>query len=289
MEKETKEEFIISTDNDLKPVVYVVSDSVGDTAELVAHAAACQFDQDALEIRRVSYVNDPTEVVEIVEEASNFHSLISYTLVLPGLRERLVTEATKRGILTLDIMTPMLDAISALTHLRPKLEPGLVRKTDEEYFRKVDAIEFAVKCDDGKDVRGITRADLVIIGVSRSSKTPLCMYLAHKRIKAANFSLVPEVSPPEEIFRLPYHKLIGLRINPQQLVEIRRERLKTLGITSNADYISLERINKELEYAEDVMKRIGCAVIDVTNKAVEETASKVLEIYFKGRKEQQLK
>jgi len=257
---------------------------VGDTAELVARAAASQFNQDAVEIRLVPYVNDPNEIPEIVEEAGAFNSLIAYTLVLPELRDVLVREAAKRGIPTLDIMTPMINAISAIINCPPKLEPGLVRKTDEKYYRKVEAIEFAVKCDDGKDARGITRADLVVIGVSRTSKTPLCMYLAHKRIMAANVPLVPEVSPPEEIFRLPPHKLIGLSIQPQQLNEIRRERLRTLGLTSNADYVSMERIHKELEYAEDIMKKTGCPVIDVTNKAVEETASKVLEIYFKGER-----
>ncbi|OPY57759.1 MAG: putative pyruvate, phosphate dikinase regulatory protein [Pelotomaculum sp. PtaU1.Bin035] len=284
LEKEAKEELIISAENDLKPVIYIISDSVGDTAELVARAAVSQFNYDTLEIRRVPYVNDPNEITEIVEEAGTFNSLIAYTLVLPELREVLVREAVKRGIPTLDIMTPMIDAISAVIHCQPKLEPGLVRKMDEEYFRKVEAIEFAVKCDDGKDARGITRADLVVIGVSRTSKTPLCMYLAHKRIMAANVPLVPEVSPPEEIFQLPAHKLIGLRIHPQQLNEIRRERLKTLGLASNADYVSMERIHKELEYAEDIMKRTGCPVIDVTNKAVEETASRVLEIYFRQEK-----
>ncbi|OPX87083.1 pyruvate, water dikinase regulatory protein [Pelotomaculum sp. PtaB.Bin117] len=249
---------------------------------MVVRAAASQFNQEAVEIRLAPYVNDPGEIPEIVEEACNFNSLIAYTLVIPGLREKLVIEAKKHGIPALDLMTPMIEAIASVIEQSPKWEPGLVRKTDEEYFRKVDAIEFAVKCDDGKDARGITMADLVIIGVSRTSKTPLCMYLAHKRIKAANLPLVPEVSPPEEIFRLPHHKLIGLRIHPQQLMEIRRERLKTLGITANAGYISMERINEELSYAEDIMNRTGCAVIDITNKAVEETANKVLEIYFKG-------
>lgn len=282
--KEIKGEFIISVENHIKPVIYIVSDSIGETAELVARAAASQFNHGGVDIRRVPYVNDPHEIPEIVEEASAFNSLIAYTLVLPELREILVHEAAKYGIPTVDIMTPMMEAVSAVVHRQPKLEPGLVRKMDDEYFRKVEAIEFAVKYDDGKDPRGITRADLVMIGVSRTSKTPLCMYLAHKRIKAANVPLVPEVAPPEEVFRLPSHKLIGLIIRPQHLNEIRRERLKTLGLTSNADYASMERIMKELEYAENIMKRAGCSIIDVTNKAVEETASRVLEIYYRGER-----
>lgn len=243
-----------------------------------------QFNHGGVEIRRVPYVNDPNDVVDILEEARGFNCIIAYTLVLPELREVLVREAAGFRIPVVDIMGPILDALSLITAAPPKLEPGLVRKLDEEYFRRVEAIEFAVKYDDGKDPRGIQRADIVILGVSRTSKTPLCMYLAHKRIKAANVPLVPEVPPPEEIFNLPPHKIVGLTIRPQQLNVIRQERLKTLGLTSHADYASLDRILRELEYAEGIMKRAGCSVIDVTNKAVEETASKVLEIYYRGEK-----
>lgn len=261
-----------------------MSDSIGETAELVVRAAASQFNQGGVDIRRVPYVSDPNEIPEIVEEAGAFRSVIAYTLVLPELREAITREAARYGIPTVDIMTPMIDALSKVVKRPPRLEPGLVRRMDEEYFRKVEAIEFAVKYDDGKDPRGIVRADVVVIGVSRTSKTPLCMYLAHKRIKAANVPLVPEVSPPDEIFSLPPHKLIGLKIHPQNLYEIRKERLKSLGLTSNADYASRERILKELEYAEKIMKKAGCTIIDVTNKAVEETASRVLEIYYRGEK-----
>jgi len=280
----TKEAVLISADVKPRPVVYIISDSIGETAELVVRAAASQFNGGNVEIRRVPYVNDTFEIPEIVEEASHFNSLIAYTLVLPELRETITAEAKKHNVLTVDIMSPMLDALTKLEGHQPKLEPGLVRKMDREYFRKVEAIEFAVKYDDGKDPRGILRADLVVIGVSRTSKTPLCMYLAHKSIKAANVPLVPEVAPPEEIFNLARHKVVGLTIRPSQLNEIRRERLKALGLTSNADYVSMERILKELEFAEKVMKKAGCSIIDVTNKAVEETASRVLEIYYKGRR-----
>ena len=265
-------------------VVYIISDSIGETAELVVRAAASQFDGDGVDIHRVPYVNDASEIPEIVEEAAGYNSIIAYTLVLPELKATLMEEANKHNIITVDIMGPVLEALTSLEGRPPRLEPGLVRKTDQEYFSKVEAIEFAVKYDDGKDPRGITRADLVVIGVSRTSKTPLCMYLAHRRIKAANVPLVPEVAPPEEIFQLPPHRLIGLTIRPSLLNEIRRERLKSLGLTSSADYASMERILKELEYAEGIMKKAGCSVIDVSNKAVEETASRVLEIYYRGQR-----
>jgi len=276
--------YITTGDKKMNRIVYIISDSIGETAELVVRAAASQFNSDGIEIQQVPFVNDASEIPEIVEEAARYNSIIAYTLVLPELRQALSREAAKHNIITVDIMGPMLEALTKLEGRPPKLEPGLMRKTDQEYFSKVEAIEFAVKYDDGKDPRGITRADLVVIGVSRTSKTPLCMYLAHRRIKAANVPLVPEVAPPEEIFQLPPHRLIGLTIRPSLLNEIRRERLKSLGLTSSADYASMERILKELEYAEGIMKKAGCSIIAVSNKAVEETASRVLEIYYRGQR-----
>lgn len=244
-----------------------------------------QFNLENAEVIRVPYVKSSRDIYDVLRETCSSNCIIVYTLVLPELRDILVAEADRCKVPVVDIMGPIMDAFSSITNRSPKHEPGLVRRLDEDYFRKVEAIEFAVKYDDGKDPRGITRADLVILGVSRTSKTPLCMYLAHKRIKAANVPMVPEVAPPEEVFQLPPNKVIGLTIRPQQLNIIRQERLRTLGLTSNADYASMERILRELEYAEGIMKRIGCTVIDVTNKAVEETASKVLEFYYRNNRQ----
>lgn len=270
--------------DDARPVIYIVSDSIGETAELVARAAASQFDHGRVEIRRVPYLTEPDDVREVVEEASGFPSMIVFTLVLPELREALLREAAARNIQAVDIMGPVMQALASISNSAPRLEPGLMRKVDEEYFRRVEAIEFAVKYDDGKDPRGILQADLVVLGVSRTGKTPLCMYLAHKRLKAANIPLVPEVAPPEEIFSLAPHRLIGLNIDARQLVGIRRERLKALGLPPDAGYAQSERVLKELDYARKVFQRAGASVIDVTNKAVEETAGKVLEIFYRGER-----
>ncbi len=227
-------------------------------------------------------MHDKAHLESVLQEAAGKESVVTYTLVIEDLRSFLETRARELGLKTVDILGPMISTLTEVTGHKPHMIPDLQHKLDEQYFRKVEAIEFAVKYDDGKDSRGILFADIVLIGVSRTSKTPLSMYLAHKQIKAANVPLVPEVAPPEELFRAPNCKIIGLTIRPQPLNIIRSERLKALGLTPNADYASLERIMLELEYAEGIMKRLGCPVIDVTNKAVEETASKVLEIYYKG-------
>jgi regulator of PEP synthase PpsR (kinase-PPPase family) len=261
-----------------KPIVYVLSDSIGETAEFVVKAVASQFNSGHVEIKRVPFVTDVEIIRDVIEEASQLKAMITYTLVLPELRKVIQEESKRRNLITVDVMGPMMDAFGAFLNIDPRLEPGLVRRLDEQYFRRVAAIEFAVKYDDGKDPRGLLQADVVLVGVSRTSKTPLSMYLAHKRLKVANLPLVPEVEAPEELYWVHPNKVIGLTINPRQLNEIRQERLKALGLHAQANYASMERILEELEYAEKIMRKVGCPIFDVSNKAVEEVANKILQI-----------
>ncbi|MBX5436524.1 MAG: kinase/pyrophosphorylase [Alicyclobacillaceae bacterium] len=259
------------------PVVYIVSDSVGETAEFVVRAAASQFDGGHCEIHRVAHVQDTSVIDETVESARLEGAFIAFTLVLPELREYLARKAADAGVCCVDIMGPMLDAFEAAVGRPPRRQAGLVHQLDEEYFRRVEAIEFAVKYDDGRDPRGLERADIVLVGVSRTSKTPLSMYLAHKRLRVANVPLVPEVAPPEELFQIAdRRKIIGLTIRPDKLNLIRQERLKSLGLTPDASYASHDRIVEELRYADEIMRRLNCFVIDVSDKAVEETAAIIL-------------
>lgn len=264
-----------------KEVVYVVSDSVGETAEFVVKAVATQFDVGHVEIRRNSYVEEMEDIEDVITLAKRSHSIIAYTLVIPVLKEYLDTRAKEEGIYAVDLLHPLMDAFRHKLNRVPNEKPGLMRKLDEDYYRRIEAIEFAVKYDDGRDPRGILRADIVLIGISRTSKTPLSMYLAHKRYKVANVPLVPEVPPSEELFKIPRGNCVGLIISPEKLNIIRKERLKSLGLASQAHYASFERILEELDYAEKIMKRVGCPIIDVSNKAVEETASLILDILKK--------
>lgn len=263
------------------PQVFIISDSIGETAEMVARAATSQFDSGKFEIRRIPNVCDTDTIDEVVRMAAESNSIVAYTLVVEDMKNYVAAKTAEMNVISVDILSPVMDAVEKATGLVPHREPGILRKVDEIYFRRVEAIEFAVRYDDGKDPRGILLADIVLVGVSRTSKTPLSMYLAHKRIKVANVPLVPEVAPPEELFKVERGKLIGLTINPEQLNVIRKERLKTLGLMSDASYANEERIEQELETANQLMKRLGCPIIDVTNKAVEETASKILEIYYR--------
>jgi hypothetical protein len=259
-----------------------LSDSLGETAEMVARATASQFNTGTFDIIRVPYINSIQQIEEIVQEAVKHSSVICHTMVSQHLREALLEQAKCYDIPTIDIMGPMIHAVQRVSGLTPKLKPGLVHKLDKDYFKRVEAIEFAVKYDDGKNPWGLLKADIVIIGVSRTSKTPLSMYLAHKKLKVANVPMVPEVAPPEQLFEVSPGRIVGLIINPDKLNGIRAERLKTMGLGPSASYANTERIREELEYARRIMGKLQCPVIDVSNKAIEETANKIMEIARKN-------
>lgn len=265
-----------------RKIVYVVSDSVGETAEQMVKAGLTQFNNEKdIEIQTISYVEDVQDIKNIISVAKYKNSIIAYTIVIPSLKQYLHQIAKEEKIIAIDLMSPLMDAFSQHFHKEPSFQPKLMRRLDDNYFRRVEAVEFAVKYDDGKDIAGIQRADIVLIGVSRTSKTPLSMYLAHKRFKVANVPLVPEVEPPDELFTMKKNKCVGLVITPDKLNDIRKERLKNLGLKVQAKYANLERILEELDYAEKIMKRIGCPIINVSNKAVEETADLILAMLKK--------
>lgn len=261
-----------------RAVIFVISDSIGETAEQVAKAASAQYPECEIRIRWIPYVTEIESIQEVISEAKDLDSIIMFTLVVPELRKYLVEQAIENNITYVDIMGPAIDAIAKITGQHPTDIPGAVRKLDDEYFRKIEAVEFAVKYDDCKDPRGIKKADLVLLGISRTSKTPLGMFLATKNIKVANIPLLPEVKPPKELFEISPKKIIGLVISSDHLNPIRLERLKSHGLSSEANYASKERIAYEHKYAEEIMDRIGCRVVDVTDKAIEETANTILQI-----------
>ncbi|MDX8045958.1 pyruvate, water dikinase regulatory protein [Gracilibacillus sp. S3-1-1] len=262
-----------------KAIIYVISDSVGETAEFVTKAALSQFmNENDYEIYRIPYVENTEVLRGAVYHAKQLGAMIGFTLVNPLFRNFLLEEAANKKVECVDIMGPMLQAMERKYHKKPIQKPGLIHKLDEDYFRKVEAIEFAVRFDDGRDPRGVDQADIVLIGVSRTSKTPLSQYLAHKQLKVANIPIVPEVEPPSSLFEIPSHKCIGLRISPEKLNDIRKERLKSLGLDDQAIYANMSRIEAELDYFDSIIHQLGCPVIDVSNKAVEETANIVLSM-----------
>lgn len=258
--------------------VHIVSDSVGETASLVVKAVTTQFTHADIKIERHSYVESLEDIEEIIQKASLTPSVIAYTIVIPELKDYLDRRTKEMNIEVVDLLAPLMNAFIQKFQLEPNHQPKLLRELNDDYFRKIDAVEFSVKYDDGRDPRGVLNADIVLIGISRTSKTPLSMYMAYKGYKVANIPLVPEVSAPKELFEIPRNKCVGLIISPEKLNIIREERLKHLGLTSRNDYASMQRILDELDYAEKIMKQIGCPVVNVSDKAIEETAENILEI-----------
>ncbi|MCI3919628.1 kinase/pyrophosphorylase [Paenibacillus sp. TRM 82003] len=257
-------------------LLYVCSDSVGETAEAVVRATLRQFGGKKIRIKRVGHVRRVEEIEALVAEAKAHESFIAYTLVQPKLREAMKNESMRLGIRAVDIMGPMLQAFMDTFHDSPRRKPGLLHEMDEFYFKRVEAVEFAVRYDDGRDPSGLKEAQVVLVGVSRTSKTPLSMFLAHKGYKVANWPLVPEVRLPDELLTVPPNRVFGLTMNVDAIHKIRSERLKAIGLPTGASYASQQRIESELAYAESVMKQIGCCIIDVSDRAIEETAGIIM-------------
>ncbi len=261
--------------------IYAVSDSIGETAQQVAKAAVSQFtlNEDEYYIRRFPFVRTEENLIGVLESAKKNNAMFVYTLVDPKLAKIAREYCEENNLLKIDLLTGIIDILVEKTGKQPLGEAGLIRKMDENYFRRIAAIEFAVKYDDGKDPgKGIKEAELVLIGISRTSKTPLSMYLANRNIKVANVPLVPEIPVPKEVYEIDPKKIIGLTNSPEVLNNVRTNRLKSLGLSSSANYAKLDRILEELEYSEKIMRRIGCPVINVANKAIEETAGDILDI-----------
>lgn len=261
----------------MKLSLYVVSDSLGETGEQVVKACLSQFHVEEYEINRFSYVLNIEVLHEILTKASQEEkSILIYTLVNPEFIQYVKNYTKDSKLITVDLLSPLLDSIEKVSGVSPIGEPGIIRRLDQAYFSRVEAIEFAVKYDDGKDPRGVLKADVVIIGISRTSKTPLSMYLANKNLKVANIPLVPESIPPRELDKVSKKRIIGLTNSPIKLTEIREERLRSLGLPKGSSYSSMQRVLDEIEYAERIMKKIGCPIIDVSNKAIEETADIII-------------
>lgn len=266
-------------------LIYVLSDSIGETGSVLIRSVMSQFNPADLEIKRFPFITNEKTIeytLDQLEKEKTEIKLVVYTLINPKLCGYTAQLCDTKQIPYIDVLTEHIDKIKGILHTEPCLKPGMSRLIDMSYARRVAAIEFATKYDDGKDNRGIIEAEIVLIGISRTSKTPLCMYLAYQSIKAANVPLVMDVKPPDEIFELPKFRVIGLTIRPDVLQTIRINRLRDMGMSSDANYATTERILKEIEYADDIMKRIGCPVIDVSNKAIEETSGKIMQIIQKS-------
>ncbi len=266
-------------------VIYVVSDSTGETAERVTRATLLQYPDHKVRLRLERRLRDRRGLTSVLERAAFEGAMVVFTLVRPELRDHFNEEATRLNVRHVDVIGSLISQIGFHLEADPMNIPTAEMPLSAEYFRRVEAIEFAVKSDDGKEPRNLHKADLVLVGVSRTSKTPLSTYLAGRGLKIANVPLVLGVEPPDELYALPGYRVIGLTIGVDQLMDIRRQRLQQLGMPTDANYGLRDHVKAELEYAHDIFRaHPDWMIVDVTNCAIEETATIILEA-LKDREE----
>ena len=265
--------------------VLIMSDGTGETAYQTLKAAMAQFKEDVL-ITRYGKVREEPQIEEILKAVSVRPTLVICTFVSSQLREALVGSAARYGVECVDMLGPVIDKLADFFKQTPSAQPGILHEVDDTYFDRIDAIEYAIQHDNGRSLNDLETAQIILVGLSRTSKTPLSLYLAQEGWKVANVPLVLDVKPPKEMFAADQHKIAALTIDPHRLAEIRRARLEQLGQQDRRAYGDLNRIREELDYAEEVFaENPEWPIIDVTGKSLEEVSQEVLDrLIGRGRR-----
>ena len=268
-----------------KPPVelHVVSDSTGETATRLVHALEAQFPDQEFEEIRHPRVETVDHLRLAVERAKGRPAVVIYTLVGPELREQMRILCRRSRLHYCDLLGHPIDAVARVSGMTAQMTPGARPPLDSTYFKRMAAIEFAVKYDDGMG-SGLYEADIVLVGVSRTSKTPLSMYLGYLGYKTANVPVVKGIEPPPALFEIDPLKVVGLTIDAERLAEIREQRARRLG-GNNRKYSKLVEIYEELEEAEALHRRLGCPVIEISDLSIEETAARVIRMIEQRRAE----
>ncbi len=246
----------------------------------MVRAALVQYPNRDIQIVRHKNVRSPEQIQALTEEVFQRHGFIVHTLVSRHLRATLFEQASEKGIPVVDLMGPLLTNLDGyLGQATSSPQAGLLRSVDERYFRRIEAIEYTVKHDDGKTLSDLDSADIVLIGISRTSKTPLSIFLSHKGWKVANIPLVVGSPIPAEVSLIDQRKIVGLTIDADSLGRIRRKRLEKFGQDPGSEYASTHHIQEEIDYASKVFKRNKkWPVFDVTDRALEETAADIVRL-----------
>jgi len=254
--------------------VFIISDSTGLTAERVIQAALVQFKQISPVFKRFPYIQTKEQIGSILGKAEKLDAIVIYSLVSPELRKWLRSENKTRDMHSYDLLGPLLDRMGKHWNMIPAFAPGLLKGVREESVRLAEAIDFTLRHDDGHGIETLGHADLIILGISRTSKTPTSLYLScNEHLKVANVPIIPNIDPPKKIFTLKRRK-VGLSIAPDRLAFIRQKRLKYAGPT---EYVDIRSIRKELAYCDSIFDRIqGLEVVDVTYSSIEEIAGKIV-------------
>jgi [pyruvate, water dikinase]-phosphate phosphotransferase / [pyruvate, water dikinase] kinase len=258
--------------------VYVVSDATGATGRRVVEAALAQFSGAEVTIEQVPGVRDVEEVKQIVRQAARAGGTIVHTLVVPALRQAMLDAGRRHHVVTIDLIGPLVARLSETLELSPMAKPGLLRQIDESYFERIGAIDFAVQHDDGRNPADLPQADLVLVGVSRTSKTPISIFLAYRGWRVANVPIVADLEPPPPLFQVDRRRVIALTVEISRLVKLRQARQYRMARGMSLQYASVEHIQQELDWAELILRRERWPMVDVTNKSIEECAAEIIDL-----------
>ncbi len=258
--------------------IFAISDATGATAELVVRAALAQFQMVEAEIRRLPNIRTVDGVRGAIETARASGGIVVHTLVSEELRQAVLREGRKLDVATIDLIGPLLLRLTDLLRVPPLAKPGLFRQLGEDYIHRIEVIEYTVKHDDGQDPFGLDRADIVLVGVSRTSKTPLSIYLAGKGRRVANVPIILNLPPPGQLMKIDQGRIVGLILDAERLVELRHARLEHQDVPFTYAYADLEQVRSELRYSRSLFRKASWPVIDMTNKSIEEAASEVIAL-----------
>lgn len=258
--------------------LHLVSDSTGETVHGLARACIAQFEDVHPVEHTWSMVRTRTQVERVIAGIEANPGLVLFTLVDETLRGLLQGACRRLQVPTIPILDPIIGAFASYLGRRSRGQPGRQHVLDAEYFHRIDAMTYALVHDDGQGLWNLDAADVVLTGVSRTSKTPTAMYLANRGIKVANVPIVPGVPPPDELFQLTRPLVVGLTKDPEQLVQVRRQRLRMIQDHDGGDYVDLEQVRQEIAFVRRMCAEHRWTVIDVTRRSIEETAATIMQL-----------
>ncbi|MCH4008214.1 pyruvate, water dikinase regulatory protein [Companilactobacillus sp.] len=266
-----------------KQDVFVLSDAAGETAQRVARAAFTQFPMLDIVYANYPFVKNDSQLENILKLAKEKNAVIIHTLVTKETIHTVEDYCQNNNVIYYDILNPIIGTFAQVKGVEPIRKKGLTHNLDSDYFDMISAMEFTLTNDDGKNPKGFLDADLVLLGISRTSKTPLSLYLANKNIKVANLPLVPTSQIPEELWQVDPKKIVGLTNDMNVLLKIRRQRMIAYGLDPNTTYSAEDEIKKELDYSNKIYEKLGCPVINTADRSIEETAALIMEqLNFNG-------
>lgn len=260
--------------------IYIISDGTGETAATMIRAALVQYQDAEINIVRSKNVRTEAQVESVIADAFENHGIVIHTVVSPQLKQVIQEQAASKGLLSVDLIGPLLQTLDEYFGGQAAAKSvGILRMVDDRYFKRIEAIEYTVKHDDGKSLSHLSEADIILVGISRTSKTPLSIFLSHKGWKVANIPLVLNAPLPKELFEVDQRRIVGLLIDTDSLSKIRRNRLEKFGQDPGGEYARLSYIEKEIQYAQELFKQNRrWPVFNVTERALEETAAEIVRV-----------